>query len=449
MATSKTSEAKAKIALDSAAFEKGAKVVINAANAMSSAVTAAFAAAGVAILAAFGAQTVGSIIHSLKSVIDLGESMANAGKRAGIAAGQFYLFNAAVEKGLGMKTVAGLIGENAEVLNRSAGIFRDVAIKLWAIGEKIRGFWLGLMDRVAPVLSRILDGSLGVSLVSAGQWFGDKIADAVEIIYQLAKDGNLWDTLKQGLQVAFDYAGERLVWMGKVGYEILRVLFSRAFADGITDGVSSIWDYIKSFTKDLGEQVGYAFFHIWAKVTEMANNFLNTLDKALNAAGLLSDKELKTKVDARNRETDATNSVAGVTPEPAKGDNVLEKIQDILKNNKFQGSEILNSQIEGLQNKISSALSGYKRDEKDEPTKHFENNTRQAAFGADSLTAIGGGGGVYLGLSVLDVNKAQLSELRSINMRLGNLGGNSQLTVNNLQAAQSEISRAQTSSAVN
>lgn len=454
MASNKTSEAKAKIGLDSTSFEKGAKAVIDAANAMSAAVTAAFATAGVAILAALGAETVSSVVKSIKGVLDLGESLANAGKRAGLAAGQFYLFNAAVEKGLALKTVAGLIGENAEVLNRSASIFRDVSIKLWAIGEKIRGFWLGLMDRVAPVLSRILDGTLGASLVSAGQWFGDKIADAVKVIYQLAKDGKLWETLQLGLKVAFDYAGERLLWMGRIGYDILKVAFSRAVFGGLSEGVTEAWEGFKDFASRFADFFKAAFLGVWAKVSEVVDGFFNKIDKALNAVHLLSDDKLKSNQDDR-----ATNAAKIAVPivsavgnffKAGAGEGSLfEKIKDILANNQFKGSDALNEEIAKLGKVIPEALTSYTMDTSEHPTTSFENNSRRAAFGADSLTSIGGGGGVYLGLSVLDVNKAQLTELKSINMRLGALGTNSSLTVNNLQTGSLGVSRAQDSSVVN
>lgn len=448
------SEAKAKIALDSAAFEKGAKAVINAANAMSAAVTAAFAAAGIAILAAFGANTISSVISSAKSVLDLGESMANAGKRAGLAAGQFYLFNAAVEKGLSMKTVAGLIGENAEVLNRSASIFRDVSIKLWAVGEKIRGFWLGLMERVAPVLSRILDGSLGSALVSAGQWFGEKIANAVEVVYQLAKDGKLWDTLSLGLEIAFKYAGERLLWLAKIGYEVLKLMFSEALFDGINGAVKGLYEYLKDFSKSVGSMMATAFIVLFSVVNDLVNGLLNRIDQALNAVGLLSDSEMASKKKTRDADTKSTYKLAGDKyfndPKAQEQGNALLKIAQIFneKESQFSVSDDLQKTIDSLQGTIAGALAGYKADEKSNPPVAFENNKRQAAFGADSLSSIGGGGGVYLGLSVLDVNKAQLSELKMISSKLSALGGNNSLTVNNNTTPQ-EITRMQTSSGVN
>lgn len=457
MATSKTSEAKAKVGLDSSSFEKGAKAVMAAANAMSSVVTAAMATAGAAILAALGAKTIGAVFSSIKGVFSLGESLANAGKRAGIAAGQFYLFNNAVEKGLSLKTVAGLIGENAEVLNRSASTFRDVSIKLWAVGEKIRGFWLGLMDRIAPVLSRILDGTLGASLVSAGEWFGDAITNAVGVIYQLAKDGKLWDTLKLGLEVAFKYAAEQLLRLGMLGHEVLKETFSEAFFDGISEGLAASWKEVVSFSESFKETLKSTLMNAFVSLFAFVNRMLDGLDTAIKFFNGGNRGDTSRLADERKQARDnALNTFRGIgaflseykSPEGDKGPGLMERISGMLQRFEFNPSEGLTEQIELLRNTVAGALTGYKAEEKANPPTKFENNTRVGAFGADSLTSIGGGGGVYLGLSVLDVNKMQLSELRRMNQTLDRLGPSSSLTVNNMQTSSSDVSRAQTSAPV-
>jgi len=454
MPTSKTSQANARVGMDKSEFVEGAKAVMDAAESMSKTVTAAFKTMGVAILAVFGAKTVSALVDTLHGVLEFGEAMANAGKRAGTAAGQFYLFNAAVEKGLSLKTVAKLVGENAEALNRSANLFRDVSIKLWAVGEKIRGFWLGLMERVAPMLARILDGALGAQLVSAGNWFGEAITNAVGVIYELAQDGTLWDTLRLGLKIAFDYAGERLLWMGKLAYEVVKEFFSAGFVEGITSAIATIWGTIKDFAKSVGDQVGSAFLLIWATINGMANSLLNKVDKALNAMGALSDEELESRTAGRNIDTAKGFSKAAMSenqnPKVGPVSDFLEKIKNLFnsKGSKFEVSDELGKSIADFQNVIAKAMTGYKAREAASPLESYENNTRQAAFGADSLTAMGGGGGVYLGLSVLDVNKMQLRELQEINRKMGAKSGDTQNVINQYSPMK-EISRMQTSSPVN
>lgn len=451
MATAK-SEAKAKVSLDSASFEKGAKAITNAANTMSAAVVTALAATGVALIAAFGAESIGAIKDSLKEVLNLGESMANAGHAANIAAGQFYLFHNAVEKGLSLKTVAGLLGDNAEVLNRSASIFRDVSIKLWAIGEKIKGFWLGLLDRLSPVLSKLLDGALGVSLVSAGQAFGEALANAVKVVYQLAEDGKLWDTLKAGFKLAFDYAGERLIWLVKLAYDLFKVQFSSAFAEGIVAGIGIVWDELKKFTEHFSNMLGDAIFDYFTKVTELVYGLLDKMDSFLSSIGLISE-EAKNK-NAKDRALDISDRRSGFGDEankdytPTQGANIGEILKGIFEANKFKPSEELSSEIDNFGKTLSENLSKYDQNVTDAPAKSFENNTRRTAFGADSLAAIGAGGNVYTGLSVLDVNKAQLQELKEIKGLLAGGKGDTTDIYNGAPPTADGISRAQTSSPV-
>lgn len=419
MATSSTSEAKAKVTLDSASFEKGAKAIVDAANGMSNAVGAAFVTAGAAVLAAFGAKSIGAVINSAGEVLTLGENLANAGKKAGIAAGQYYLFHNAVEKGLNLKTVAGLIGENAEVLNESAGTFRDVSLKLWVVGEKIRGFWLGLMDRVAPVLSHILDGALGRSLVEAGQWFGDKIADGIAIVYQLAEDGKLWGALRDGFQIAFDYAGERLLWVGKVGYEIFKASFSSAAVDGLSGALSAMWSAVSSFTKHFGEELGKSLFNFWTEVISLVDSLLNRIDSALAAIGFIPQKIADENARSRQDDVNTRRQVGQSTPYQAPDKaSWLDIVKDVFSKNQFKPSEDLATQIDNFGQTLSESLAKYASDAQSNPTRNFENTQRRPVFGADELSKIGGGGYLYRGLSVLDIQQSQLQELRDISRKL-------------------------------
>lgn len=445
----KQSEARAKLSLDPAPFEKGAKAIVNAANQMSAQMGATFKAAGVAILAAFGAKTISAIANTVRETLEFGEQMANAAKRTGMAAGQFYLFNEAMTKGIGMKTAAALLGKNAEVLTRSANVFRDVSIKLWVIGEKIRGFWLGLVERIAPILSTILDGTLGDQLIDAGSQFGEALAEGVETIYQLAKDGKLWQTFKDGFTIAFEYAGERMVWLANLGYDALKVIFSSAFVEGITNAASQVWGAVKAFAHDFGVEIGNAFLEVWLDIQEMLNGFLGKIDRWLNKIGVTTNEVFAMHTKGRDDTSNDINSqrpaIGGPTPVADAAVSIADKVKNIFSGAKFGNSDDLNSKIGAFTEGLKETFTKYQKEQKDHPATHYENNTRRVASGADSLAAIGAGGGVYLGLSMLDVNKNQLRELQSINAKLG---GGPQLQTSTLQPARSlnAVSRGQTAS---
>jgi len=97
----------------------------------------------------------------------------------------------------------------------------------------------------------------------------------------------------------------------------------------------------------------------------------------------------------------------------------LQTIKNVFAQNEFSPSGDLQARTDKLGEGLKVAFNKFKSELTNEPGQAIENNSRRSAFGADSLTAVGGGGGVYLGLSVLDVNKAQLRELKEINARLG------------------------------
>ena len=91
------------------------------------------------------------------------------------------------------------IGSQAEILGRDADLFHDVSDKLNATGVKVRGFWVGIADQVAPVLKPLLDGFMKVDLASWGQQAGQ----AVAFIVQAFADGKVCDILFTSAKIAF------------------------------------------------------------------------------------------------------------------------------------------------------------------------------------------------------------------------------------------------------
>lgn len=61
----------------------------------------------------------------------------------------------------GFDDAAQQVGSQAQLLGRDAALFDDVSDKLSATGVKVRGFWVGVADQVAPVLKPLLDQFIG------------------------------------------------------------------------------------------------------------------------------------------------------------------------------------------------------------------------------------------------------------------------------------------------
>src|SRR5688572_29278238 len=68
------------------------------------------------------------------------------------------------------------LGSQAQLLARDAALFDDVSDKLALTGTKVRGFWVGLADKVAPVLKPLLDRFANLDLASWGQQAGEAVA---------------------------------------------------------------------------------------------------------------------------------------------------------------------------------------------------------------------------------------------------------------------------------
>jgi len=257
-----------------------------------------FHRAASAVLAAFGVASMGAIKDSCAEVIRFGEETENAGKKAGLSAGKYYLLNSAISKGISTKTAAKLIGDNADELDRSAKVFRDVSIKLWAVGEKIKGFWMGLMGRVAPILSKLLDSAIGINLVKAGQQFGDALAKAVKIVYGLAKNGQLWEAIKLGFEVAVEYAGQKLNEFLNFVVDDLSKGLEGAIIGGIDAAITPILKWATTagewingcFSGGILEAIIYGLGETWSQIVKWATDAGNFLWQALDT-GILAITE--------------------------------------------------------------------------------------------------------------------------------------------------------------
>jgi hypothetical protein len=102
----------------------------------------------------------------------------------------------------GFGDAANQVGSQAQLLARDAALFDDVSDKLALTGTKVRGFWVGLADKVAPVLKPLLDRFANLDLASWGQQAGE----AVAFIVQAFADGKVGDILFTSAKIAFSNA---------------------------------------------------------------------------------------------------------------------------------------------------------------------------------------------------------------------------------------------------
>lgn len=136
-------------------------------------------------------QTVGKAIAGLKSPTDrTAAAMALFGKSGATLLSMF------ASQGFG--DAAAQVGGQAKLLAQDAALFDDVSDKLHTAGIKLQGFFVGVADKVAPVLKPIVDDLAGLDGASIGQEIGDGLASGL----QMLTDGTLGDALGLTISIA-------------------------------------------------------------------------------------------------------------------------------------------------------------------------------------------------------------------------------------------------------
>jgi hypothetical protein len=423
----KKGSASATIGLDYSAFEAGAKAVMKISEQMGSFIRDTLAvAAGNILASAFtrGTGAVTSFFAALKDNLDAifstGEELANLAHATGMATGEYLKFKTAAEKNITMSEAAKLLGNNAAIMEKDAGIFRDISLKLFGVGERIQGFWLGVADKIAPVINPLLDRLLSLDLSSWGQAFATPIANAVAIIAQLAMDGTLWQTMGDLAAAAFTYAAEIL---GKV----LKIFTVKGFMEG----VAMLWDAIKA----LGAYMADVFSRVFNKLTKEFAYYLlsaanacanvidqitvvlgdtlnklikyNTLGMVDTRAGVMDQKDAERNKMEREAYLQAMLKVfqgdqpgKPATPAPAGG--LVEQIMEAISSTQFGTPELMD--------RIAKALEKFQT----QTSPGSDKNSNTAAtqnFGVSSLAAVGGGGGV--GFVSLTEHAAQQTSIQT------------------------------------
>lgn len=93
---------------------------------------------------------------------------------------------------------AAQVGMQAELMNKDAALFDDVSVKLALIGLKVQGFFVGVADKVAPVLKPLLDQFATMDFAPIGQELGQMVA----FVIQAFSDGKLGEIIGTSLKIS-------------------------------------------------------------------------------------------------------------------------------------------------------------------------------------------------------------------------------------------------------
>jgi len=221
----------------------------------------------VTFAAGFGAYKIGSFFtDGIKGAVNFGKEMQSASRAmGGFDPGNLLLGQKALEKmGMGAEEARGHIGDfisqgrkvselfggsenyaaalksaakdygsQASVLTRSGEKLQSVWNTMESIGSKVKTFFLSATEQFVLPLQAALDYLNEIDLAGVGAEFGAYISKAATILMGLFKNGDMMETLKIGVTLAFQEGINYLV--GGIHYVAAMTgpLLSKAFAGAV------------------------------------------------------------------------------------------------------------------------------------------------------------------------------------------------------------------------
>ena len=261
--------------------------------------------------ATFGAYKLGSFFKDgIKDAVDFGKEMQTASRTmGGFDAGKLLLVQKALEKtGMGAEEARGHVGDfikegrniseifggadnyaralksaakdygaQADVLTRSGKSLQTVWNTMESIGAKVRTFFLTMTEQFVGPLQVALDYLNAIDLAGVGADFGKAIGDAAATLFGLFKNGDMIETVRLGLTVAFQ---ESVNWLvGGLNYAgaMLGLLVMKGFAAAV--------DFLqKGFKLAISaETIQDGFIAAGAKLISSILSGLNTVFRVLQA----------------------------------------------------------------------------------------------------------------------------------------------------------------------
>lgn len=312
-------------------------------------------------------------------------------------------------------------GTQAAVLSKSAESFASVQTQLNSLGSKLQGFFLGLADKIANPLSAILAQIDKVDLVGMGERFGKYVSEAIDAVFGLSKNNQLFEALALSLKVGIESSVNLLVGGIQTAFSIVG---SSSFWKGVgqlaVGGLAQIGTFLTNLFLGIGKlfvavvEAGLAKLRpilsripgIGSKVKESLSSFSPDIsenykrnEKNSNILGVEKAQEL-----IGSKATEVQNS--GLR-------NIASAMVEVSKN--FKTGQVFDTTKDGqkLSSLISKAIKSGSElaPSTDKKNPLFSETADPIHVIADSLARVGGGGRyVRTGLSIAE--KAALDSLR-------------------------------------
>lgn len=268
----------------------------------------------VTFAAGFGAYKLGSFFtDGIKGAVDFGKEMQSASRSmGGFDPGALLLTQKALEKvGMGaeearghigdfikqgrnvseifggadnyaraLKSAAGDYGSQASILSRSAEKLQSVWNTMESIGSKIKTFFLSATEEFVLPLQTALDYLNQIDLAGVGAEFGRAIGNAATVLMGVFKNGDMMETLKLGLTLAFQ---EGINWLvGGMNYVagITGPLIGKGFLKAM-EAMQKAWDFL--FSEGMFGKIAMGFLGIAAQFSAAMLEAVNGIIKFLGA----------------------------------------------------------------------------------------------------------------------------------------------------------------------
>lgn len=184
------------------------------------------------------------------------------------------------------------IGKQAQLLDKNAGNFDRISDLLGSASNKLRGFFVGMADRIAPVILPLLESFNKIDLSG----FGQKVGDAFAMLAATFTSGQLTTMVSTSLKIGF-MESVNFLWknMNATWSSVFQLL-----VEGFKNGIAVIQIITTAdFWKGMGNSIAGVFL-------SAVGVLLEGIGKAIELAKPLAD--LFGKGDAIDA---AANSVKG------------------------------------------------------------------------------------------------------------------------------------------
>ena len=317
------------------------------------------------------------------------------------------------------------VGNQAELLNRDAALFDDISDKLATVGLKVQGFFVGVADRVAPVIKPLLDRFAALDLSQLGQ----QVGDFVGLFIQAFQDGKLGEIVLTSLELSFATAANFLLG--------LLTAIGNVLAQMLLEGPKNALAVLQiATTADFWKGLGASLISIATRFTAALLDGVATLIDKLSGIPLVGDKihggaeAIRSKANNMRAAADVVGDYGASKLTPAfeiikqrMGDE-LKAISTAAMQGFDQGNSVIDtSGISKRLDKVVSEVMDHAQEAQDEALKELPTKTPDAPVGEQlenkpafsHLQKIGGGGYTSGGDPLLTETRQQTRELRELN----------------------------------